>query len=153
MILKRDRVIQDLAENTVQSNHSVVVRHVYWFALIFGIGTRVDNLNYMGENLWNIMIVNTIVIWSRSLRVPLIMWPDEYPDTPPDWPSFSNKIDELISSMLNVGEQRPTILPMSRFVSSNSAAIWWGSNDTQLYNDLHCFLEYIRNIITTLNAI
>ena len=112
VILKQDQLIQNLTEYAAQRNCSVVVRHSYWFALIF-----------WNRNPWDIMIVNKTVMWSRSLRVPLIMW--------------SDKIDDLISSMINDTEQRPTTLPMSSFVSSNSAAICWGSHDTQLYNDLY----------------
>ena len=51
MILKQDEVIQNLTENAAQSNHSVVVRHIYWFALIcFLIGTKVNNLKSIGAN-------------------------------------------------------------------------------------------------------
>jgi len=122
MILKQDQVTQ---------------RHVYWFAFIFWKQNKSGQSKlYTCEFMryhdieWNSNMV-------ESFRVPLIMWSDEHPDTPSDLRGFSNKIDELISWMINDAEQRPTILPMSSFVSSNSAAIWRGPNDTQLYKDLH----------------
>ena len=63
------------------------------------------------------------MVKKRSVRVPCIMGSDEHHDTPPDLPGFNNKIDELISLMINDAEQRPTILPMSKLVSSNNGII------------------------------
>jgi len=48
---------------------------------------------------------NNLVKRVRHLRVQFIMWSDKQPNKPPDLPGYSNKIHELISSVIIVDEK------------------------------------------------